>query len=204
MTTCMFLASMANYLGTTDTNYIMKSESYQIIGGSCLGICGNYPLHAGLLLLAKVPEELCTVMSIRNVAIITQRNILSTTIGMCLLMLRLDLPTPRHAMTERSKYTHGWNHLLWEKWNHHSGIHQALWKDGPQAQGYALSLTIPQSQKGQSGHREHSRNSRRPHWSWSGQICCGANKAYFTPYYQQYKYENGCYDAFTWIFCWRL
>jgi hypothetical protein len=183
-TTCMFLAGKANYLGTTDTNHNMKSVRYQIIGGSCLGVCGNHPLDAGFLRLAKVPVELWRVSdyasdllvlrltaaktigsladllplpnaallqdsmavavlalqlyfmrlhlyavnskelnatsrvtfmwatmiwmtSITNVSIITKRNIVSATIGMCFLMLRSDVPNPRHATSEPSEHVFG-------------------------------------------------------------------------------------------------
>jgi hypothetical protein len=45
--------------------------------------------------------------SITNVSIITKRNIASTTISMCFLMLRSDIPNPRHTMSEPSEHTFG-------------------------------------------------------------------------------------------------
>ena len=45
--------------------------------------------------------------SITNVSVITKRNIVSTTIGMCFLMLRSDAPNPRHATSEPSEHTFG-------------------------------------------------------------------------------------------------
>jgi hypothetical protein len=45
--------------------------------------------------------------SIANVSVVTKRNIVSATIGMCFLMLRSDVPNPRHATSEPSKHTFG-------------------------------------------------------------------------------------------------
>jgi hypothetical protein len=90
MTMCTFLAGKANHLWTTDTNHNMKSKCYQIIGGSCLGICGNYPLYAGLLWLALVPEELWRVANYASDLLVLRLSLAKT---ICYLADLLPLPS---------------------------------------------------------------------------------------------------------------
>ena len=47
------------------------------------------------------------INSIKNICIITKRNIVTYTIGMLFLASRSDVPHPRHATYEPSDHTYG-------------------------------------------------------------------------------------------------